>query len=969
MSFLTSRHNDALTDCSQISAQSLMKHLKKGFALAVVAAAWSPTLDAAPIIISDSTREIELTEGISYLSDDGGTRSYPDVLQSNDFTNTLSHSGPRPLTLQKYATTWIRFELKNIGPKDGFFYLSYDDKIASLIEVYTTESPSIVPTPQTGGRLAWDRTSLPTYVPTFFLDIPVGESRTILTKVSSVTTSPLVPKIMNPYGFAFRNNLTQIFWGLRLGAAFTLLIGLTLFYRRRRKQRMGSFLLYVIAMVVFLIAKETTTHQYMNRIFAIWLKENIVILLFLLVAARSYLGSKFLLLKSTSIQGYKLSQMMTIIAASSAIFSFLNPTVNLWAFAACLVFASFAISITLSYQIYRQGLTIALYFLLGSIFFGSFAAVAGAAEIGLFSTIKFFDITLFFGATLEMICMGIGRSKEDLEHDDAIALELKDTLDVQTQLKINHAKILEREKSAEFNDSIISNLPVPLLLLGQDLRVIRGNQRFHYAFPINIEEISAMLSDVDPKSIERHDWNLVEVRNFLLSVLENRNDVKTFIAIGRRKRTQLVLNISAQRIVSPNDNLPQLLLTIEDLSEVSHQNRKLSLAAEMAIQSNTEKTNFLANMSHEIRTPLAIIVGYADLLKKNSGLSPTQKSYIDSIVKSSTHLLALVNDVLDLSKFESGMLEAIRIEINLLSELQETFRLLSGRAKARGLYFNIEFEGPIPKTITTCPLRLRQIVINIVGNAIKFTETGGLYVKISYPSHGHLCIEVTDTGCGLMLLQQERLFQPFVQADRTTSRKYGGTGLGLALSRQLAKAMGGTIELCWSRINDGSSFIMTIDPEPTSNLTTIDDATWLSMNETIEKIAPQIHKWPDLRLLLVEDSPELCELIRIYLEATGAKLDVAVNGAEGVTRCLTNTYDLVLMDIQMPILDGYQATSKLIQLGYKVPIIALTGHAITNERERCLAIGFSDYLSKPITSQDLIAMILKYTSVDAIFRN
>jgi signal transduction histidine kinase/ActR/RegA family two-component response regulator len=752
--------------------------------------------------------------------------------------------------------------------------------------------------------------------------------------------------------------------------------------------KISTAVVYVISVMMVTFSKETWFQKYLGQNYATWIASNTVAVLLFCVAARAIFYTQKLQTKAESPHGHKV--LWTIIATSTAmiLLAAFIPTANIWMWAEALAALSLLGPIAIAYQSVHRGSTEGRSYLVGSIIFTVFAGISGAAELGFLPYSKLVHLSLFLGTSLEMISIGMCQTHKHRASEATAAQQKARAVQISEQLAVQKAKAHEREISAEFNESIISKLPVPLVLLGNDLRVIRVNERFVLQFghdekklqklfteceTFHITQASSPLSDemldkpLDPTRAFRQQNP--ELFAFITASLDSFDAPTNFLLQSMFYGENRVFQVNCQRIVSPRDNKPQLLLAVEDLTAVYELNYSMQLAAESARQHSTSKSNFLANMSHEIRTPLAVIVGYAGLLENESQNSPQKKSYLSKIMKSSHHLLALVDEVLDLSKIEAGKIEIDALCCNFLEEFSDTMAMLSSRAKENGLKFNIEFLGKIPHKITTNPLRLRQILINVIGNAAKFTEHGGVQVKVSMTSTKRLTFEVTDTGCGMTALQQQRLFQPFVQADASISRKYGGTGLGLALSRLLAQAMGGNIELAWSKINVGSCFIVEIDPGEISDLREVNYAAWESGYSTLalsDSSAPQM---PNVHILLVEDSPELRELLTIYLEATGAQIDVAVNGADAISRCMSKSYDVILMDIQMPILDGYQATEKLLSLGFTTPIIALTAHALTTERDICFAKGFSDYLSKPVTSQDLFAALDRHTSIAANSRN
>ncbi|MES2769021.1 MAG: CHASE domain-containing protein [Bdellovibrionota bacterium] len=385
--------------------------------------------------------------------------------------------------------------------------------------------------------------------------------------------------------------------------------------------------------------------------------------------------------------------------------------------------------------------------------------------------------------------------------------------------------------------------------------------------------------------------------------------------------------------------------------------RETQIAAQDA---NQAKSNFLANMSHEIRTPLGIIIGYADLaLEKQTKFPENLPEYLSTIKKNGEELTRIVGEVLDLSKIEANRLEIEKIKFNLPKFLDDVVSFLNLKAKEKGILLSLNKDANLPENIISDPTRLRQIITNLVGNAIKFTEKGSvtLFVRsLDNDKEFKLAFTIEDTGIGISKDQKSKLFKPFSQADTSTTRKYGGSGLGLLLSRQLSRVMGGDLDIEWSEPLKGSRFVFTITAEPAENHESI------RVNWTQEKpknsSSSGVVNLSDKKILVVEDSVDNQFLIQHYLKIFQAQVQISNNGQEAIDEVEKFNPDLILMDIQMPILDGYSATEQLRKLGFKKPIIALTAHAINDERDRALQSGFDDYLTKPL-DKDLLAKTMQ----------
>ena len=381
------------------------------------------------------------------------------------------------------------------------------------------------------------------------------------------------------------------------------------------------------------------------------------------------------------------------------------------------------------------------------------------------------------------------------------------------------------------------------------------------------------------------------------------------------------------------------------------------------------KSEFLANMSHEIRTPMTAILGYADMLSEDREMieNPAEATAAaHSIHANANHLLTVINDILDVSKIEAGKLLVERIAMSPAQIVADVDSLVGARARGKGLEFRVEYDGAIPSVIESDPTRLRQILLNLCGNAVKFTEVGGVTISVSCDGESRsLVFAVTDTGIGMSSEQCAAISgcEAFWQADSSTTRKYGGTGLGLRISSSLSALLGGGLSV-ESELGRGTTFRFTV---ATGDLA---GAKWLdpqSVEETLEDEAPASRKkgsarserpLDGMRILLAEDGPDNQRLISFHLERAGAEVVICENGriaVETVEACPAEELPhLVFMDMQMPELDGYAATRQLRANGFTRPIVSLTAHAMQGDRERCIEAGCDEYLTKPIDKQLLI---------------
>jgi len=382
---------------------------------------------------------------------------------------------------------------------------------------------------------------------------------------------------------------------------------------------------------------------------------------------------------------------------------------------------------------------------------------------------------------------------------------------------------------------------------------------------------------------------------------------------------------------------------------------------EEALAASQQKSAFLANMSHEIRTPLSSIIGYSERVRFDKAKNEDdEKRMLDIILQNGNHLLHLLNDILDLSKVEANKLEIEKTSFSIIKVAEHARRLLLERAFEKNLKLEVNYSLPIPEKIFNDPIRTKQIILNLAGNAIRFTDYGSVSIDISYePTDDMLIIDVKDSGIGMTEEEQRNLFKPFSQVDVSISRRFGGTGLGLTISKRLAELMQGDI-VAQSVKDIGSRFTCSIKANHDS-----DTGAYITQLSAKDLSIPEYQKpVGDIKLqcniLLVEDTIEIQELIKAYLEDYGVNIDTASNGKQGVEMATKNNYDLVLMDIQMPVMNGKQAIKTLRKLKYSGPVIALTADALTEHKNEYRNLGFNETLAKPIIINDLISSVQHY---------
>ncbi|MEI6397663.1 MAG: response regulator, partial [Pseudomonadota bacterium] len=519
--------------------------------------------------------------------------------------------------------------------------------------------------------------------------------------------------------------------------------------------------------------------------------------------------------------------------------------------------------------------------------------------------------------------------------------------------------IAELEETRRFNEAVLETSPVPLVVLDGHFKILMASQKFETEFQLQPHGSHGQsILEVNGGAL-----NIAGFRDFLEGTLTQGPGTRTFVidqpsASAERR----YLKVTSERLSRQELGGVMILVAFDDLTGEKIAEERIQSALTSTERANRSKSEFLANISHEIRSPLTAILGYAEVLSRDKELVPAQLEYLMKIDTNARHLTALIDEILDLSKMESGKFEINFARTELPQELADTLGLLKNRADQKGLKFDVVFDSAIPESITTSALRLRQILFNVIGNALKFTEHGSIRVTIGMTPDGRLSVTTHDTGPGLTSEQRERIFLPFGQADSSVTRKFGGSGLGLILSKHLAEALGGDVELTESRPGEGSTFTVTIacgDIHDTPMVKSLGDSDWWRPRLDTKASEPS-KNLSGLRVLLVEDSPDIREVLTIFIKSGGATVVTAQNGVEAVEIAKSGDFNIVLMDIQMPLMDGYEATRKLRASGYKIPILALTAHALTGERERCLEAGCDDYITKPVMTHKLVEMISRF---------
>lgn len=509
--------------------------------------------------------------------------------------------------------------------------------------------------------------------------------------------------------------------------------------------------------------------------------------------------------------------------------------------------------------------------------------------------------------------------------------------------------------------SALDTIAEALLVLDSNANLVLANAAFVDLAGQPVEDMLGRSAKTLSWCPEENDSAYVW-EDALFNSVSTRHQKMGFVDSNGSKR---MFQVNCSPVLTANDETGGVLISMDDITQLEEQEMLLRQSMEDAEKANSAKSLFLSNMSHEIRTPMNAILGFTEIMKRSNRQTDSERlSYLNTISRSGQHLLELINDVLDLSKVESGALEVELLPSNCAEIANDVINVLHAKAEEKSIGLTLDILTPLPLQIVTDPSRLRQVITNLVGNAIKFTDEGNVAVQIALEAGSDntqtmLAIDIQDSGIGMSEEQQGRIFEAFSQADASISRRFGGTGLGLSISKQLTEAMDGELSVS-SEEGKGSTFHVRL-PVGEVEVELVEPEKIYSMLNTLEEEQQTVWEIEPSRILVVDDGAENRQLLSIVLRDLNLDVVLAENGKQGVDTLFehvaTAPFDLVFMDIQMPVMDGYTAVAEMRSRGASLPVVALTANAMKGFEKKVLDAGFSHYMAKPIDLDKMSALL------------
>jgi len=900
------------------------------------------------LVLKSSTESIRDFGGcISYLEDAGQLYFLPDILTMEPKRFTQHESGVLNFGYTESAY-WTRFDVRaDTGEAGTEWILELALPLVDEVVLYLVRDGELVDQRKAGYQDNWAERDLAVPNPTFRLNLEPGSVTSVYLRIINTNTFRLPISLWNPDSYIEKVSVDEVIRGALLGSLLAIL-AYNLFVAVSVRERSNIYyVLYLVSAAVFIATEQVHGIQLLDSRPALFNKEYLHFQIIMtwfwgLLMARALLETRT---RSPDLDRVLVmclySVFLTFVLSLFVPYHIAMEWIVIGSVLLCLIL------IVISYLSWRYYNPAAR-----SYFFAWALALMGFGIYAL-TVMGYLPLNTFTGYAPQ-----IGLTAQIILFSFALADRIKQVQGQALSWSRRALSNLQRYQSL-FDNAI------------EGVFQMSAGRQFVTANPA----MARLMGFGSSRELLESNPDVLEVciadnrlRELVVEQLEARGTVKgveaRYLTQAGEERWAI---ISLHTAYDTEGEPTHLEGTCVDSTE-SHRRQRIErereqerLEKELARNSAEAKSQFLANMSHEIRTPLAAIIGYGETLMDPDLDDQEKRSSAETVVRSGRHLLELVNDILDHSKIDANKLDVDVISVNLPELLDEIRAFFAPRAREKGLEFNILCEFPLPEKIQTDPTRLRQIIINLCGNALKFTEKGSISLSIRCDREQEVLVaRVVDTGIGMKPEQIGRLFDPFAQGSAAISRQYGGTGLGLSISRRLAEMLGGSIRVS-STYGEGSEFELSIRTGAIDQVHFLRDASELSQRRRAIPmvVAPRLSG----RILCAEDNDVNRRLVSLLVGRTGAELVHVGNGAEALELAIRESFDLILMDIQMPVMNGRDATAALREAGVNTPVIALTANVMTEDIADYRLAGCNEHLAKPIDKQRFYEVLARYLKV------
>jgi PAS domain S-box-containing protein len=929
-------------EINMIERNGPMLKLARALALISLLALVPAANAAAALAVEAAQARYRLAPHSSYLEDAPGVRTLEDVRAERAGWQPVQQEVPNFGYSQ--SAYWFKTRLHNPGSDQlrRLFEVGYP--LLNHVDVYLIDDAGrLLRHIATGDRLPFQERPFAHRNFIVPLTLEGGQSLDLYLRVQTTSSAQIPLDLWQPSAFQTRSERELAAFALYAGIMLAMVAYNFFIFLSVRRRAYIYYVLFIASSGLLLLSLRGLPYEFLwpNAIW--WQEHGIAILVFSVPVFGGLFSCSFLNLKTHSRLLVRCMRGIVAIGAAGMLTApFLSYPVSI-RLAVLTVMAWIVLVLVAGiYTLWRGEKAARFYLLAWGVFLGA-AFMTSLYQFGVIPKTLVGEYTLLIGSALETLLLSFALA-------DRINRMREQTVEAQQQALHNlqsYQNLYQEARyglfTTEVNGRLIKSNPATASILGYG----------------SVEEMKTLARDAREIYVDK------SVRERMLAHLAEHGHVNGLESQLRRKDGGAVwVSISCRLEAGPGGErrLHGTLIDITERKERERAERARALAEkerEAATVAARAKSMFLSNMSHEIRTPLTAIIGYGEFLLEPRLDEPQRHELARTIVRSGRHLLELINEVLDLSKIEAGRLQIERVPVDLFAVIDEIGDAFAARARRKGLSFRIEHRFPLPRQIQTDPTRLRQILYNLCGNAVKFTETGSIALRVRWQSEGGwLQLAVIDTGIGIAPEQQARIFNAFAQTDVSTTRRYGGTGLGLSISRELAAMLGGEIR-CESELGRGSRFDLNLHLGPLDASALVRERAPADGGEREDE---NILRLPRLRgrILYADDNLDSRKLVTLLVRGTGAEIETVESGEQAVALAAQREFDLVLLDIQMPAMDGFGALAQLRRQGFTKPVAALTANVMPEDRDNYAAAGFDACEAKPIERQAFYNLLERF---------